>query len=186
MTNNELSTEEAKIEVGNHIRNASGSKIVLLVTLLLSPVVAAAQTPNVNAKPTQKIRPDNKAKPLPTPSNGMLIPKLKLVRIDGTDPTKQFNIGIANWDKFPPEVFKPDSSLPPSSCDFKKLHARLSVTLIRKDDGKSLGCAVVTAPATDTFSFRTYDGTNPEIYAIFLDLKTGTKYKSTSLSTATK
>jgi hypothetical protein len=161
--------------------------VVCLLTLLaLSEQRIQAQVANVNAQPKGKIKADNKAKPLPTPSNGVLIPKLKLVRIDGTDPTKQFNIGIANWDKFPPEVFKPDSSLPPTSCDYKKLHARLTVTLFRKDNGKSLGCAVITAPETDTISFRTYDGTNPEIYAIFLDLKTGTKYKSTSLSTATK
>src|SRR5437016_1698398 len=145
--------------------------LVCLVLMAGAYTSADAQTLNVNAKPTQKIKPDNKAKPLPTPSNGVLIPRLKLVRIDGSDPTKQFNIGIANWDKFPPELLKTDPSLPLNSCDYKKLHARLTVTLIRKDDGKSLGCDAITAPATDTFSFRTYDGTNPDIYAIFLDLR---------------
>jgi hypothetical protein len=149
---------------------------------------AHAQGTNVNlAKPKGKIKADNKAKPPPTASNGVLIPKLELVNIDNAGPTQQFNIKITNWAKFPPELFKKEPNLPPNPCGQGNLHAPAAFKVIRKADGKTVGCKVVASQEDlQTVSFRTYDGTKPEIYLLLIDLKTNTVYKSKALLTTQK
>ena len=130
--------------------------------------VGNAQVPSVNdAKPKGKIKAENNVKLPPTVSNG-LIPKLELVSTDDIGKTKQFNLKITNWTAFPPAIFKSEPNLPPNPCGQPKLHARLALRIIRKEDGKTVSCKVVTSREDlQTTSFRTYDGSKPEIYGLF-------------------
>jgi hypothetical protein len=161
---------------------------VLFVLSALSGSLVNAQNPNINAKPNGKIKSENKAKLPPTVTNTVLVPKLELLSIDKAgEAIKQFNIRITNWAQFPPELFKSEPNLPPNPCGQPKLGARLALRTIRKEDGKNLGCNVVTSPENlQHFAFRTYDGSHPEIYVILFDVKTDKSYKSKVLSTAGK
>ncbi len=167
---------------------------VLHLTILFSflsfalfGAVMNAQTPNINAKPKGKIKPENKAKLPPTATNGIVVPKLELVSVDNAGTTKQFNMRITNWAQFPPGMFKNEPNLPPNPCGQPKLGARVALKTVRQQDGKTLGCHPVTSPETlQSFGFRTYDGSNPEVYVILIDVKTDATYKSKVFSTAAK
>jgi hypothetical protein len=160
---------------------------LLFLSCALSASLASAQTPNLNPKPKGKIKTENKAKLPPSATNGILVPKLELVSVNNAGATKQFNMRITNWAQFPPGIFKSEPNLPPNPCGQPKLGARLALKTIRNEDGKMLGCHVVTSPETlQNFGFRTYDGSHPEIYVILIDVKTDTSYKSSVLSTAAK
>jgi hypothetical protein len=160
--------------------------LVLFLSSALPGALVDAQTPNINAKPKGKIKAENKAR-LPPAANGILFPKLELVSVNNAGTTKQFNMRITNWAQFPPGMFKSEPNLPPNPCGQPKLGARLALKTVRKDDGKTLGCHPVTSPETlQSFGFRTYDGSHPEIYVILIDVKTDATYKSKVFSTAAK
>jgi len=159
--------------------------LVLFFSSALPGALVNAQTPNINAKPKGKIKAENKAK-LPPAANGILVPKLELVSVNNAGTTKQFNLRITNWAQFPPGMFKSEPNLPPNPCGQAKLGARLALKTVRQD-GKTLACHPVTSPETlQSFGFRTYDGSNPEVYVILIDVKTDTTYKSKVFSTVAK
>lgn len=84
-------------------------------------------------------------------------------------------------------MFKSEPNLPPNPCGRPKLGARLALKTVRQQDGKTLACHPVTSPETlQSFGFRTYDGSDPEIYVILIDVKTDVSYKSKVFSTVAK
>lgn len=161
--------------------------LFLFLSSALCASLVSGQTPNLNPKPKGKIKTENKAKLPPSATNGILVPKLELVSVDNVGTTKQFNLKITNWAQFSPGMFKSEPNLPPNPCGQPKLGARLALKTVRQEDGKTLGCQPVTSPATlQSFGFRTYDGSDPEIYVMLIDVKTDTTYKSKAFAVKTK
>jgi len=161
--------------------------LILFLSCAQPASLVSAQTPNLNPKPKGKIKTENKAKLPPSATNGILVPKLELIGVDNVGATKQFNLRITNWAQFPPGMFKSEPNLPPNPCGQQKLGARLALKTVRLEDGTTLGCLPVTSPAAlQSFSFRTYDGSHPEIYVMLIDVKTDTAYKSKVFSPPAK
>ena len=158
--------------------------LLLFLSCALTASLVSAQTPNLNPKPKGKIKTENKAKLPPSATNGILVPKLELIGVDNLGGTKQFHLRITNWAQFPPGIFKSEPNLPPNPCGQQKLGARLALKTVRQADGTTLGCLPVTSPeALQSFGFRTYDGSQPGIYVILIDVKTNTSYKSKMFAT---
>ena len=158
--------------------------LILFLSCALPASLVNAQTPNLNPKPKGKIKTENKAKLPPSATNGILVPKLELIGVDNVGATKQFNLRITNWAQFPPGMFKSEPNLPPNPCGQQKLGARLALKTVRQAVGTTLACHPVTSPETlQSFSFRTYDGSQPEIYVVLIDVKTNTTYKSKMFAT---
>ncbi len=95
-------------------------------------------------------------------------------------PFFRISLTILNWDKFPPELFKPAPNLPP--CGKNKNSARTWLNIYNAENRKYIFgyCALASPEGLKKFSYAIPKSENPpkQVYIVLMDRQTNTKYKS--------
>jgi hypothetical protein len=153
------------------------TRTAVLILLVIIGGSVAVHSSDTATKPATKSRPAV-----------ALVPKLEHISTvsgSGGGQFHQFNLRIANWKAFPVGRLT-DPNPPPNPCKMPYAKARVWVELFRADGGAKVACAPVTDNALDFISFRDYQGTRPDVFAIVTDLKTGKTWKSQPVHTNDK
>jgi hypothetical protein len=153
--------------------------ILASVTAVLAVLVNAAP-----ARPATPAKPSGETinhKALATP---VIIPKLvhvSTVALKNNQPLHLITVRLANPHLFPIGLLT-GPKLPPNPCKANDRN-RVFIEVIRVDTGTKEMCGAVTGDAHEVLSFREDINTNPDLFAIVTDIRTGKTWKSQTIRT---
>ena len=122
------------------------------------------------------------ASPATAESDNELRPRVQLVSSTSSGRTTQFRLRITNWQAFPLESLK-GPALPPNPCRMQNAPERLWLEVFR-EDGQRASCLPVNARVVESFLFRDYDGSRPDVFVVLTDIKDGRSWKSSPVATS--
>ena len=163
----------------------AGLLLTIIGVLFLMPDISAALNPTATPLPV----PTTMVSPTGTPAQS--IPKPELI-LSGTEEYEasgqhwvRYELAIANWTAFPPELFEPAPDLPP--CGLNTSSSRTWVEIFNaKDDSYIYGfCALSSPESLTSIWFAVEKGAKPPetVYVVLMDRKNETAYRSNSIST---